>query len=65
VVQILSCLSQLKSDSLENRSTIAAEVLETWSKPGNDPTVLRGVELTWKTPGSGTETGFVGAVADR
>ncbi|GAB7120914.1 hypothetical protein JCM9743_33840 [Natrinema sp. JCM 9743] len=46
-------------------ATIASEALEKWSKSGNDPTALRGIEVTWKTPGSGTETGFVGAIADR
>ncbi|MDS0475268.1 DNA-binding protein [Natrinema sp. 1APR25-10V2] len=64
-MRIDTILSRLKSDSFENVQTIAAEALEKWSKSGNDPTVLRGVELTWQTPGGGTETGFVGAVADR
>jgi len=64
-MRIDTILSRLKSDSFENVQTIAAEALDKWSKSGNDPTVLRGVELTWKTPGGGTETGFIGAVADR
>ncbi|WP_408959212.1 DNA-binding protein [Natrinema sp. 74] len=64
-MRIDTILSRLKSDSFENVQTIASEALEKWSKSGNDPTVLRGAELTWKTPGGGTETGFVGAVADR
>ncbi|WP_137289031.1 DUF7845 domain-containing protein [Natronorubrum halophilum] len=64
-MRVDTILSQLKADSFENLGTIAAEALEKWSKSGNDPTVLRGAELTWKTPGGGTETGFVGAVADR
>ncbi|WMT09795.1 hypothetical protein NP511_09235 [Natrinema thermotolerans] len=57
--------SQLNADSVETVATIASEGLEKWAKSGNDPTILRGAELTWKTPGGGTETGFVGAVADR
>ncbi|QLK25125.1 DNA-binding protein [Natrinema zhouii] len=64
-MRIDTILSRLKSDSFENLATIAGEALEKWSKSGNDPTVLRGAELTWKTPGGGTETGFIGAVADR
>ncbi|QSX00886.1 DNA-binding protein [Haloterrigena alkaliphila] len=64
-MRIDTILSRLKSDSFENVATIASEALEKWSKSGNDPTILRGAELTWKTPGGGTETGFVGAVADR
>ncbi|QCS44097.1 DNA-binding protein [Natrinema versiforme] len=64
-MRIDTILSRLKSDSFENVATIASEALEKWSKSGNDPTALRGIELTWKTPGGGTETGFVGAVADR
>ncbi|ELZ19368.1 hypothetical protein C477_08518 [Haloterrigena salina JCM 13891] len=64
-MRIDTILSRLKADSFENVGTIAAEALEKWSKSGNDPTILRGAELTWKTPGGGTETGFVGAVADR
>ncbi|WP_408957257.1 DNA-binding protein [Natrinema sp. 74] len=64
-MRIDTILSRLKADSFENVQTIAAEALEKWSKSGNDPTVLRGAELTWKTPGGRTETGFVGAVADR
>ncbi|WP_222915034.1 DNA-binding protein [Natrinema sp. SYSU A 869] len=64
-MRIDTILSRLKADSFENVATIASEALEKWSKSGNDPTALRGVELTWKTPGGGTETGFVGAVADR
>jgi hypothetical protein len=64
-MRIDTILSRLKSDSFENVATIASEALEKWSKSGNDPTELRGVEFTWKTPGGGTETGFVGAVADR
>ena len=63
-MRIDTILSRLESDSFENLGTIASEALEKWSKSGNDPTVLRGAELTWKTPGGGTETGFVGAVAD-
>ncbi len=64
-MRIDTILSRLKADSFENVRTIASETLEKWSRSGNDPTALRGVELTWKTPGGGTETGFVGAVADR
>ncbi|MBZ6495632.1 DNA-binding protein [Natrinema longum] len=64
-MRIDTILSRLKYDSFENVATITSEALEKWSKSGNDPTTLRGVELTWKTPGGGTETGFVGAVADR
>ncbi|AHG00332.1 hypothetical protein HALLA_17535 [Halostagnicola larsenii XH-48] len=64
-MRIDTVLSQLRADSFENVTTIAAEALEKWSKSGNDPTILRGAELTWKTPGGGNETGFVGAVADR
>ncbi|WP_226006602.1 DNA-binding protein [Natrinema salinisoli] len=64
-MRIDTILSRLKSDSFENVATIASEALEKWSRSGNDPTELRGVEFTWKTPGGGTETGFVGAVADR
>ncbi|SFS52226.1 hypothetical protein SAMN04488556_1294 [Halostagnicola kamekurae] len=64
-MRIDTILSQLKADSFEHVATIAAEPLEKWSKSGNDPTVLRGAQLTWKTPGGGSETGFVGAVADR
>lgn len=59
--------STASGDALEAEivQALASEVLEKWSRSGNDPTVLRGTELTWKTPGGGTETGFVGAVADR
>ncbi|WP_455449796.1 DUF7845 domain-containing protein [Natrinema thermotolerans] len=64
-MRIDTILSRLKADSFENVATIASEALEKWSKSGNDPTTLRGTELTWKTPSGGTETGFVGAVADR
>lgn len=64
-MRIDTILSRLKSDSFENVATIASEALEKWSKSGNDPTALRKIELTWKTPGGGTETGFVGAIADR
>ncbi|KDE56697.1 hypothetical protein EL22_25345 [Halostagnicola sp. A56] len=64
-MRIDTILSQLKSDSFEHVATIAAEALEKWSKSGNDPTVLRGAQLSWKTPGGGSESGFVGAVADR
>ncbi|ELZ11923.1 hypothetical protein C478_12155 [Natrinema thermotolerans DSM 11552] len=64
-MRIDTILSRLKADSFENVATIATEALEKWAKSGNDPTALRGVELTWKTPSGGTETGFVGAVADR
>jgi hypothetical protein len=64
-MRIDTILSRLKADSFEDLATIASEALEKWSKSGNDPTALRGIELTWKTPGGGTETGFVGAVADR
>ncbi|ELY64701.1 DUF7845 domain-containing protein [Natrinema versiforme] len=64
-MRIDTILSRLKSDSFENVATIASEALEKWSKSGNDPTALRGLELTWKTPGGGTESGFVGAIADR
>ncbi|QCS42655.1 DNA-binding protein [Natrinema versiforme] len=64
-MRIDTILSRLKSDSFENVATIASEALEKWSKSGNDPTALRGIELTWKTPGGGTESGFVGAIADR
>ena len=64
-MRIDTILSRLKADNFEHVATIAAEALEKWSKSGNDPTVLRGAQLTWKTPGGGNETGFVGAVADR
>ncbi|WP_226007784.1 DNA-binding protein [Natrinema salinisoli] len=64
-MRIDTILSRLKSDSFGNVATIASEALKKWSRSGNDPTKLRGVEFTWKTPGGGTETGFVGAVADR
>ncbi|WP_455450018.1 hypothetical protein [Natrinema thermotolerans] len=57
--------SQLNADSVGTVVTIASKALEKWSTSRNDPTVLRGVELTWTTPGGGTETGFVSAVADR
>jgi len=63
-MRIDTILSRLKADSFEDLATIASEALEKWSKSGNDPTALRSIELTWKTPGGGTETGFVGAVAD-
>ncbi|SDR44887.1 hypothetical protein SAMN04489842_4126 [Natronobacterium texcoconense] len=64
-VRIDVILSELKSSSFENVQTVAAEALEKWRKSGNDPAVLRRAELSWKTPGGGTEVGFVGAVADR
>ncbi|WP_187432934.1 hypothetical protein [Natronococcus pandeyae] len=51
--------------SKETVWAVAAEALEKWSKSGNDPAALRRAELTWKTPGGGTELGFAGAVADR
>ncbi len=64
-VRIDTILSQLKYGSFENVQTIATEALEKWRKSGNDPALLRRAYLTWKTPGGGTETGYVGAVADR
>ncbi|MFC4436993.1 MULTISPECIES: DUF7845 domain-containing protein [Natrialbaceae] len=64
-MRIDTILSNLKASSFENVWAVAAEALEKWSKSGNDPAVLRRAELTWKTPGGGTELGFVGAVADR
>ncbi len=64
-MRIETIRSQLNADSVETVATIASEGLEKWSTSGNDPTILRSAELTWKTPGGGTETGFVGAVADR
>ncbi len=62
-LRVDTILSKLKYGSFENVATIAAEALEKWSKSGNDPAVLRQAELTWKTPGGGTEVGFVGAIA--
>ncbi|AXR77690.1 DUF7845 domain-containing protein [Natrarchaeobaculum sulfurireducens] len=64
-VRMETILSRLKSSSFENVQRIAAEALEKWRKSGNDPSVLRQAQLTWRTPGGGTEVGFVGAVADR
>ncbi len=64
-IRIDTILSRLKSSSFENVQTIATEALEKWTKSGNDPALLRRAQLTWKTPGGGTEAGFVGAVADR
>ncbi|TYL38172.1 DNA-binding protein [Natronococcus pandeyae] len=64
-MRIDTILSNLKASSFETVWAVAAEALEKWSKSGNDPAVLRRAELTWKTPGGGTELGFVGAVADR
>jgi hypothetical protein len=64
-LRIDTILSRLKSSSFENTWAIAAEALEKWSTSGNDPTLLRGAEMTWKTPNGGTEVGFVGTVADR
>ncbi|SDJ65383.1 hypothetical protein [Natronorubrum texcoconense] len=57
--------SRPKADRFETLEAVTADALEQWSKSGNDPTVLRGAELTWKTPSGGSETGFVSAVADR
>ncbi|GAB7121213.1 hypothetical protein JCM9743_36850 [Natrinema sp. JCM 9743] len=56
-MRIDTILSRLKSDSFENVAAIASEALEKWSKSGNDPTTLRGVELTWKTPSGGPKPG--------
>ncbi|RQH03427.1 DUF7845 domain-containing protein [Natrarchaeobius oligotrophus] len=64
-VRIEAILSELKASSFENVHTIAAEALEKWSKSGNDPSLLRRAQLTWRTPGGGTEVGYVGPVADR
>ncbi|WP_265109605.1 DNA-binding protein [Halosolutus halophilus] len=64
-VRVDTILSELKASSFENVATIAAEALEKWSKSGNDPAILRRAQMSWKTPGGGTEVGFVGAIADR
>ncbi|WP_226040036.1 hypothetical protein [Natrinema sp. DC36] len=45
-MRIDTILSRLKSDRFENLHALASEALEKWSRSGNDPTVLRGVELT-------------------
>ncbi|RQG94086.1 hypothetical protein [Natrarchaeobius chitinivorans] len=54
-------------DALEAElvQTIDAEAIEKWRKSGNDPSVLRRAQLTWKAPGGGTEVGYVGSIADR
>ncbi|RQG94071.1 DUF7845 domain-containing protein [Natrarchaeobius chitinivorans] len=64
-VRIDTILSQLKYGSFENVQTIAAEAIEKWRKSGNDPSVLRRAQMTWKAPGGGTEVGYVGSIADR
>ncbi len=45
-MRIDTILSRLKADSFENVRTIASEALKKWSRSGNDPTALCGVELT-------------------
>ncbi|MFC6716257.1 DNA-binding protein [Natrialbaceae archaeon GCM10025810] len=64
-MRIDAVLSRLKSSSFESVHEVAREALETWSKSGNDPAVLSRTEIVWRTPGGGTEVGFVGAVAGR
>lgn len=64
-LRIDTVLSWLKSDSFEDVQAIATEALEKWVRSGNDPAVLRRTQMTWKTPDGGTESGFVGTVADR
>ncbi len=44
--------STASGDALEAEivQSLASGALEKWSRSGNDPTVLRSAELTWKTP---------------
>ncbi|WP_247729577.1 DNA-binding protein [Halovivax limisalsi] len=64
-MRIDTILSRLKSDSFETAQTIAEEALYKWTRSGNDPLPLRRTLMAWKTPGGGTETAYVGAIADR
>ncbi|WP_254861725.1 DNA-binding protein [Halovivax gelatinilyticus] len=64
-MRIDGILSMLKSDSFETAQEIASDALYKWTRSGNDPLPLRRTLMTWKTPSGDTETGYVGAVADR
>ncbi|WP_255193964.1 DNA-binding protein [Natronobeatus ordinarius] len=64
-LRIDTILSWFKADSFETAQRVASEALEKWTRSGNDPAVLRRTSMTWTTPGGTTETGFIGAIADR
>ncbi|WP_254864085.1 hypothetical protein [Halovivax gelatinilyticus] len=64
-MRIDGILSMLKSDSFETAQEIASEALYKWTRSGNDPLPLRRTLMTWQTSSGDTETGYVGAVADR
>ncbi|AGB17368.1 hypothetical protein Halru_2797 [Halovivax ruber XH-70] len=64
-LRIDGILSWLKTSSYESVQAAARQAIEKWRHSGNDPAVIRGAIIKWQTPDGGTETGYIGAVADR